>query len=171
MCIHLYLASLPHTISHLQRAYFKYPLQILACIVLPGVQVDSHQSIGESLGTLHDMTVYIGIGFYTSAEFLRNLAESLGYQKYSVLIKKPEITEYLKSKFNISSLYIATNFDEDPRVVIFEKIIGIADPYTSLTLPIDITTSKEFEDLRRFAEPEHNTELIVYCANGPIDSF
>ena len=50
-------------------------------------------------------------------------------------------------------------------MVIFEKIINIADPCSTLSLAVDITPSKEFENLRDFAEPEHNIDLIVYSAN------
>ena len=115
------------------------------------------------------MPIYIGVGFYTSSDFLYKQAESLGFPKHFALIKLNQIIEHLKSKFSLNSLYIATNFNDKPTVVIFEKIINAADPYCTLTIPIDITISKEFQNLRDFAEPNHSIDLIVYGADGSLD--
>lgn len=115
------------------------------------------------------MPVYIGVGFYTSSDFLFKQAESLGFRKHLALTKKKEIIEHLKHKFSLKSLYIATNFGLKPPVVIFDKIINSAEPYCSITLPIDLSVSKEFENLKEFAEPTHNIDPIVYCANESVE--
>jgi len=115
------------------------------------------------------MPVYIGIGFYTSSDFLYKRTESLGLPKHSALINLNKIAEDLKVQFSLNSLYIATNFDDEPNVVFFEKIINTAYPYCTVTQPIDTTTSREFQHFRDFAEPDHNIDLIVYCANGILE--